>query len=93
MSNRGGLLGFFVLVVVLVFAFVFGLDVLRTQNVAYGVLSTIGFLVCVIVSIYQGNMGHKNGEALSAWYYAFAIIVSVVFVWLLTRCGTLFGWW
>ena len=93
MNNRTGLLSFFVLVIVFVFTFVFCLDALAKQVVEYGVLALIGYLVCVVVSLLMGGFARKNGEALAVWYFAYTIVVSIVFVWYLTRCGTAFSFW
>ena len=35
----------------------------------------------------------QGGEALATWFFTYAIIVAIVMVWYLTRCGTAFGWW
>lgn len=93
MNNRGGLLAFAVLVVLFAFTFVFCLDALSASNTTYGVLALFGYIVCIAIGLMQGSFARKAGEALSVWYYSYAVIVSIVFVWYLTRCGTTFKFW
>lgn len=91
MNNRGGLLAFAVLVVLFAFTFVFSLDAL--SNTTFGVLALIGYIVCITIALMQGSFARKAGEAMSVWYYSYAVVVSIVFVWFLTRCGTSFKLW
>ena len=93
MESRNGLLTFGIFVLLFVFTFVFCFDALATQNMMYGVLALIGFVVCVAASIFNGFTARQNGEALGVWFNSFAIVASIVFVWYLTRCGTAFKWW
>lgn len=93
MDTRIGLITFLVLVVLFAFTFVFCLDALAIPNLMYGILAIIGYVVCISISLFQGGMTHKEGGALSIWYFGYAIIVSIVFVWYLTRCGTAFKYW
>lgn len=93
MDNRTSMLLFFGLVVIFAFTFVFGIDALSAQNVTYGVLSLIGYLVAIGFSIFQHALMKKEGSSLGLWFYTYTIVVGIVFVWYLTRCGTAFGWW
>jgi hypothetical protein len=93
METRNGLITFGIIVLLFAFTFVFCLDALAIPNMMYGIYALIGFVVCVAFSIFNGFMAKKNGEALSVWYNSYAVIVSIVFVWYLTRCGTAFQWW
>jgi hypothetical protein len=93
METRNGLITFFIFVLLSAFAFVFCLDALTDSNVKYGVLALIGFLAIIITSLFNGFTAKQNGEALAVWFNGWAIIVSIAFVWYLTRCGTAFGWW
>jgi len=27
------------------------------------------------------------------WFITYAVVIGIIFVWYLTRCGTAFGWW
>mgnify|MGYP001768541049 CR=1 FL=1 len=93
MDTRNGLLNFGVFVLLFAFTFVFCLDALAVPNTMYGVLALIGYVVCIAFGFFNGFTAHKNGEALAIWFNSYAVIVSIVFVWYLTRCGTAFGWW
>ncbi|MBN1241284.1 MAG: hypothetical protein JXA15_01105 [Spirochaetales bacterium] len=93
METKNGLLIFFIFVVLFAFTFIFSLDALGSDNTAYGIYALIGFLVCIGMGFFFGYNSHRNGEALAVWFNAYGVIVSIVFVWFLTRVGTAFGWW
>ena len=93
METRNGLLFFGLFVLLFAFTFIFCLDALAIPNTMYGICALIGYIVCISMAIFNGFTMGKNGEALAVWYNSYAIIVSIVFVWYLTRCGTAFQWW
>lgn len=93
MDTRNGLVNFTLFIVIFAFAFVFSLDALAMPNTFYGVLALIGFIVCLAGSIFNGVLARQGGEALAVWFLTYAVIVAIVTVWYLTRCGTAFGWW
>lgn len=93
MDNRSGLIIFGIFILLFGFSFVFCLDALRLQNVEYGVLALVGFLVCVFGGLMNGIFLKKDGGALAIYYFAFVILASIGTVWYMTRCGTAFGWW
>jgi hypothetical protein len=93
MEARNGLITFGIFVLLFVFAFVFCLDALAVPNMTYGILALIGYVVCVAAALFNGYTSRKNGEALGVWFNTYAVIVAIVFVWYLTRCGTAFKWW
>jgi hypothetical protein len=93
MDTKNGLVVFGLFILLFAFTFVFCLDALAIPNTLYGVLALIGYIACVAGSLFNGMMARRDGEALSIWYFTYAIIVSIVFVWYLTRCGTAFQWW
>jgi len=93
MDTRNGLVTFGIFVLLFAFTFIFCLDALSIPNTAYGVYALIGYIVCIAMALFNGHMAKQNGEALAVWFNSYAVIVSIVFVWYLTRCGTAFGWW
>jgi hypothetical protein len=93
MESRNGLITFGIFVVLFAFSFVFGNAGLADQNTFYGVLALIGYVVCIAGAFFNGFTSKKNGEALAVWFLAYAVIVSIIFVWYCTRCGTAFQWW
>jgi hypothetical protein len=93
METRNGLLTFGIFVLLSVFTFVFCLDALAIPNTTYGVLALIGYVVVIAASFFTGFTARKNGEALGVWFNTWAVIVSIVFVWYLTRVGSAFKWW
>jgi hypothetical protein len=93
METRNGLITFGIFVLLAVFTFVFCLDALALPNTTYGVLAMIGYVVCIAASLFNGFTSRQNGEALATWFNSYAVVISIVFVWYLTRCGTAFKWW
>ncbi len=93
MDNRTSLLLFIGLVVLFAFTFIFGLDALTLPNLRYGVIALIGYTICLGFSLFQGMLLSKDRAAMTWWFFAYAIICAIVYVWYLTRCGTAFGWW
>ncbi len=93
MEARNGLITFGIFIVLFAFTFVFCLDALAVPNPTYGILAVIGYVVCVVAALFNSFTSRKNGEALAVWFSTYAVIVGIVFVWYLTRCGTAFKWW
>ena len=93
METRNGLLTFGIFVLLSVFTFVFCLDALAAPNMTYGVLALIGYVVVISAAFFSGFTARKNGEALGIWFNSWAVIVAIVFVWFLPRCGSTFKWW
>ncbi|GAB1484569.1 hypothetical protein MASR2M78_33870 [Treponema sp.] len=93
MDNRTSMLLFIGLVVLFAFTFVFGVDALAVPSLKYGVLAMIGFVLSLGFSIFQWTLLKKEGGAMTPWFISYAVIIGIVFVWYMTRCGTAFGWW
>lgn len=93
METRNGLVVFGLFVLLFAFTFVFCLDALSIPNTFYGICALIGYVVCISMSLFNAMMARREGEALAVWFSAYGVVVSIIFVWYLTRCGTAFGWW
>jgi hypothetical protein len=93
MDNRTNMLLFIGLVILFGFTFIFCLDALSIPNVNYGIYALIGYAVCLGFSLFQWALLRKDGGAMTPWFISYAVIIGIVCVWYLTRCGTAFGWW
>jgi hypothetical protein len=93
MDTKNGLVVFGLFILLFAFTFVFCLDALAVPNTFYGILALIGYVVCVAAALFTGMMSRREGDALAIWYISYAVVVSILFVWYLTRCGTAFKWW
>jgi len=93
MDTKNGLINFSLFIFVFAFSFIFSIDALASPNAFYGVLALIGYLVSLSTSLFNGILAKRDGEALSLWYFVYAVVVAIVTVWYMTRCGTAFGWW
>jgi hypothetical protein len=93
METRNGLITFGLFVLLFAFTFVFCLDAIAIPNVMYGIYALVGYVVCIAAALFNGFSARRNGEALAVWFNTYAVVVSIVFVWYATRCGTAFQWW
>ncbi len=93
MDTRNGLVNFTLFIFLFAFSFVFSLEALAQQNTMFGVLALIGLVVCLAGSVFNAFLAKQGGEALATWFTTYAIVVAVILVWYMTRCGTAFGWW
>lgn len=93
MDTKNGLVNFVLFIFIFAFSFIFSLDALAIPNTFYGVLALIGYLVGLGGALFNGMLARRDGEALALWYFTYAVIVAIITVWYLTRCGTAFSWW
>jgi hypothetical protein len=94
MDSRNGLINFSLFIFLFIFSFTFSLFALmEPANLLFGIFALVGFVVCIAGSLFNGILSRVDGSALTLWFFSYAIAASIVTVWYLTRCGTLFGWW
>lgn len=93
MDNKSSLTLFFVLIVVFIFSFTLSLDAIANNQVMYGIYALAGFVILVLLSLFQGAALKKDGVAVAYWYQTLSVVSLIVLVWYSTRAGTLFGWW
>lgn len=93
MENKSVLALFFVLIVIFIFSFTLSLDAIANHNTLYGVYALVGFVVLVLLSLFQSMFLKKDGISVAYWFRALSIVSLIVLVWYLTRAGTLFSWW
>ncbi len=93
MDSKNGLIPFGLLVLIFGFSFVYCLDSLSIPNATYMVLALIGYVVAIGASLLLGLFAKRDGEALSLWYFIYVLVVSIIFVWYLTRVGTFYQLW
>jgi hypothetical protein len=93
MENKSVLALFFVLIVIFIFSFTLSLDAIANNNALYGVYALVGFVVLVLLSLFQSMFLKKDGVSVAYWFRALSVVSLIVLVWYMTRAGTLFGWW
>lgn len=93
MDNRNLLIFFIVMVILLVFTFAFAFVSLDMVNTAAGIMATVGFVVALAISLVLGISNREEGGALSGAYFVYALVTGILFVWYLTRIGTLWEIW
>ncbi len=93
MDNRNLLIFFIVMVILLVFTLAFAWVSLDMVNTATGIMATVGFVAALAISLVLGISNREEGGALSMAYFVYALVTGILFVWYLTRVGTLWGIW
>jgi len=91
--TRNFLVFIFGIVILFLFSFAFAYAGIYTENLIAGVLAIVGFLTALVISIIIGIASREEGGALYFWFFAIAIVTSIVFIWYLTRAGTLLQIW
>lgn len=93
MDNRTGMLLFFSLVIVFLFSLIFGVVALSEELLAAGIVALAGFILSLGFSIFQAALMKREGGSMTNWFNVYTIVVGIVFVWFLTRSGTVIGLW
>ena len=93
MDNKSILVLFFVFIVVFILSFTLSLDAVANSQVLYGVYAFVGFLLLVLLALFESMTLAKNGVSLAYWFRILAITSLIVLVWYTTRVGALFKWW
>jgi len=91
--TRNYLVFFFGLFLLLVFTFLFCYISIYNENLVAGILSIIGYVAALIIAIMIGLASREEGGALYVWFFWVAAVTAVVFVWYLSRAGTLLKVW
>ncbi len=81
------------LVILFAFTFIFCYNAIYAQVLLSGILAVIGFLAVIIMSIAVGLSAQEEGGTLWIYFFVLSGIAAVVFVWFLTRAGTLLLIW
>jgi hypothetical protein len=93
MDGRSYILSLLLLVVLFVFSFVLFTIALAEGIVFLGILSIIGFIVALVVSVVQSITVANEGMSIGLWFYVYIGITEIIFIWFLTRAGTMLGLW
>jgi len=91
--TRNYLVFLFGLFLLLIFTFLFCYISIYNENLVAGILSIIGYLAALVIAIMIGLSSREEGGALYVWFFGLAGITAVVFVWYLSRAGTLLKVW
>ena len=83
----------FGLFLLMAFSFLFAYVAIYSENLPAGIISIVGFLACLIISIMIGIWSRDEGGALYVYYFVIAGVSAVVFIWYLSRAGTLLKVW
>ncbi len=90
---RNFLIFIFGIFLLFAFSFVFSFTAIYSEILAAGILACIGYAACIIMSIAIGLASRDEGGSLYIWFFAIAVVCSIVTIWYLTRAGTLLQIW
>jgi hypothetical protein len=91
--TRNFLVFLFGVFIILVFSFAFGYVSIYSEVMIAGIFALVGLLTALVVSIMIGLASREEGGALYIWFFSVAGVTGVLFVWYLTRAGTLLKVW
>ncbi len=91
--TRNYLVFLFGLFLILVFAFLFAYIAIYNENLVSGILAIVGFLAALIIGVMIGLSSREEGGALYIWFFGIAGVTAVIFIWYLSRAGTLLKVW
>jgi hypothetical protein len=91
--TRNFLVFLFGVFILLVFSFAFGYVSIYSEVLIAGIFALVGLVTALIISILIGLSAREEGGALYVWFFSVAGVTGVVFVWYLTRAGTLLKVW
>ncbi len=81
------------LIILFAFSFIFCFQAIYSVNLTAGILAVIGFLAALVIALLVGLWSREEGGSLYLWYFGIAIITAIIFVWYLSRAGTLLNIW
>ncbi len=81
------------LVILFAFSFIFCYDAIYMQSLIAGILAIIGYITALIIALVIGMASREEGGSLFISFFVVAGITAVVFIWYLTRAGTLLQIW
>jgi hypothetical protein len=90
---RNFLVFLFGLVILFAFSFFFCYQGIYAENLVAGILAVIGFLASLVISLLIGIASREEGGSLYLYFFGISILTAIVFVWYLSRAGTLLQIW
>ena len=91
--TRNYLVFLFGLFIILIFSFAFCYVAIYSEVLIAGIFALVGFLVALVIAIIIGLASREEGGSLYISFFAIAGVTAVVFVWYLSRAGTLLKVW
>jgi hypothetical protein len=81
------------LIILFLFSFCFGYVGIYNQNLPAGILAIVGFLASLVISLLIGIASREEGGSLYLWFFGVSVITTIIFVWYLSRAGTVLQIW
>lgn len=81
------------LVVLLLFSFAFCWATIYMEQPLLAILTFIGFIATLVISIVLGLSAREESTGLSWWFFVVAGITALVLVWFITRFGVQLQIW
>jgi hypothetical protein len=81
------------LVVLLIFSFAFCWATIYMEQPLIAILTFIGFIATLVISIVIGLASREESTGLSWWFFAVAGLTALLLVWFITRFGVQLQIW
>lgn len=91
--TRNFLVFIFGLFILLVFTFAFSYVAIYSENLISGIFALVGFVAVIAISIAIGLASREEGGTLYVSFFSITLVSSIIFIWYLTRAGTLLQIW
>jgi len=91
--TRNFLVFIFGLFILLIFTFAFCYVSIYSENLIAGIFALVGYVCVIVISIAIGLASREEGGTLYVFFFAITLVSSIVFIWYLTRAGTLLQIW
>jgi hypothetical protein len=91
--TRNFLVFIFGLILLLLFSFAFAYVSIYSEILVAGIFAIVGMVAVIVIGIIIGLASREEGGTLYVWFFGIVIITAIVFIWYLTRAGTLLKIW
>ena len=91
--TRNYLVFIFGVFLILVFSFFFCYVSIYGETLIAAIPALVGFLAALVMSLMIGVASREEGGSLYIWYFAIAVVTTVILVWYLSRMGVLLKVW
>ncbi len=90
---RNYLIFLFGLVLLFAFSFIFAYEGIYNQSLLAGILAIVGFVAALVISLVIGIASREEGGSLYLYFFGVTVITAIIFVWYISRAGTLLQIW
>ncbi|MCF7928594.1 MAG: hypothetical protein K9L68_06445 [Spirochaetales bacterium] len=93
MDNRVALISFIMLILIFIFAVIFGEVAIAEMNAYSAILAAIGYIATIAASIIIALSIGSEGSSMTTAFFILSGLGVIIFVWFLSRGGCAMGIW